>query len=359
MKLRAAIWALAAAGLHFGLAAGAAPAQDAPRIPCASADKACLNRLAKAHPARTAAFWKATLARPIEERIGPAPTGLVEYLQHRQPHPGLRREAPAEQARGGLPVRRARCHRRPAPGRAPRVRRHVCGRLVRGRSRGHRLHGHVPRRRRQAGRRIHRARCRRAGQVHRERVGDMEGEHAVQAGRWLDAAGEDRGRRRTTTVAAPSATSCCTSWGTCSRSSATCIRAGTACRGTCRRARAFRSTTFRGRSIARRTASSRYSTATFPSAARSSITGSRSSAPRTWSRPTTASRETNFPTLYAATNPSDDFAESFVSYVHTVLMKRPWEIAIRHDGKVVKTYRTCWEETRCAAKRRILEDLLR
>ncbi len=69
--------------------------------------------------------------------------------------------------------------------------------------------------------------------------------------------------------------------------------------------------------------------------------------------------ETNFPTLYAATSPGDDFAESFVSYVHTVLMKRPWEITIRHDGKVVKTYRTCWEELRCAGKRRILENLLR
>ena len=68
---------------------------------------------------------------------------------------------------------------------------------------------------------------------------------------------------------------------------------------------------------------------------------------------------TNFPTLYAATSPGDDFAESFVSYVHTVLMKRPREITIRHDGKVAKTYRTCWEEARCAAKCKILEDLLR
>ncbi len=69
--------------------------------------------------------------------------------------------------------------------------------------------------------------------------------------------------------------------------------------------------------------------------------------------------KTNFPTLYAATSPGDDFAESFVSYVHTVLMKRPWEITIRRDGSVVMAYRTCWEEPRCAAKRKILEDLLR
>ncbi|MCW5592790.1 MAG: hypothetical protein KIS74_11880 [Burkholderiales bacterium] len=72
-----------------------------------------------------------------------------------------------------------------------------------------------------------------------------------------------------------------------------------------------------------------------------------------------ALKATNFPALYAATSPGDDFAESFVTYVHTVLMKRPWEITIRKDGKVAKTYRTCWDEPRCAAKRRILEDLLR
>jgi hypothetical protein len=72
-----------------------------------------------------------------------------------------------------------------------------------------------------------------------------------------------------------------------------------------------------------------------------------------------ALQKTNFPTLYAATSPGDDFAESFVSFVHTVLMKRPWEITLRKDGKVVKTYHTCWEEPRCAPKRRILEALLR
>jgi hypothetical protein len=72
-----------------------------------------------------------------------------------------------------------------------------------------------------------------------------------------------------------------------------------------------------------------------------------------------ALQKTNFPTLYAATSPGDDFAESFVSYVHTVLLKRPWEVTLRKDGRVVKSYGTCWEEPRCAAKRRILEALLR
>lgn len=68
--------------------------------------------------------------------------------------------------------------------------------------------------------------------------------------------------------------------------------------------------------------------------------------------------QTNFPTLYAATKPGDDFAESFVSYVHTVIMKRPWEIRIFQDGKLISKVGLCWEEERCAEKRRILEDFL-
>ena len=68
--------------------------------------------------------------------------------------------------------------------------------------------------------------------------------------------------------------------------------------------------------------------------------------------------ETNFPTLYAATHPADDFAEAFASYVHTVVMKRPFEIRLSSDGKVVKTFGACWSEERCAGKRRILEALL-
>ena len=67
---------------------------------------------------------------------------------------------------------------------------------------------------------------------------------------------------------------------------------------------------------------------------------------------------TNFPTLYAATRPGDDFAESFVSYVHTVMMKRPWEIRLFHNNQLVRTIPACWEEKRCAEKRRLLEDFL-
>jgi len=68
---------------------------------------------------------------------------------------------------------------------------------------------------------------------------------------------------------------------------------------------------------------------------------------------------TNFPTLYAATHPGDDFAESFANYVHVVLMGKPFGIAIYEDGNVAKRYGPCWDEPRCAAKRAILEAFLR
>jgi len=71
-----------------------------------------------------------------------------------------------------------------------------------------------------------------------------------------------------------------------------------------------------------------------------------------------ALERTNFPTLYAATNPGDDFAESFASYVHTVMQNRPWEIRIFADAKPAKTYRACWKEPRCAEKRKLLEQIL-
>jgi len=68
--------------------------------------------------------------------------------------------------------------------------------------------------------------------------------------------------------------------------------------------------------------------------------------------------ETNFPTLYAATNPFDDFAESFATYVHSVVLKKPWTIQIQTDGETVETFNLCWNTTRCEAKQKMLEDLL-
>ncbi len=68
--------------------------------------------------------------------------------------------------------------------------------------------------------------------------------------------------------------------------------------------------------------------------------------------------QTNFATLYSVTNPFDDFAEAFASYVHTILLKKPFEIKIYRDDKLAKLYKSCWAEKRCLQKRRMLERLL-
>jgi hypothetical protein len=69
-------------------------------------------------------------------------------------------------------------------------------------------------------------------------------------------------------------------------------------------------------------------------------------------------RQTSFPTLYAATNPGDDFAEAFANYTHVVLMQRPYVITIKKGDHVVETYTACWGESRCQKKREILAALL-
>lgn len=66
---------------------------------------------------------------------------------------------------------------------------------------------------------------------------------------------------------------------------------------------------------------------------------------------------TNFVTLYGATSPGDDFAESFVTYVHTVLMKKPFAIRMFKDDQLIVSYSACWSEPRCASKKKILDNI--
>ena len=68
--------------------------------------------------------------------------------------------------------------------------------------------------------------------------------------------------------------------------------------------------------------------------------------------------KTSFPTLYAATHPADDFAESFASYVHVAMMGRDHEVRLYRHGKLVKAVGPCWGQARCAYKRTALESAL-
>jgi hypothetical protein len=68
--------------------------------------------------------------------------------------------------------------------------------------------------------------------------------------------------------------------------------------------------------------------------------------------------KTSFPTLYAAVSPFEDFAESFVSYVHSVIDKRPWQIRLYRDNELTKTVELCWGQARCEKKQKFMEQLL-
>jgi len=67
--------------------------------------------------------------------------------------------------------------------------------------------------------------------------------------------------------------------------------------------------------------------------------------------------KTNFPTMYAATNPGDDFAETFVNYVHVVRLKKPWSVSISSGSENLVVH-DCWQEERCREKKIIIEEVV-
>lgn len=66
----------------------------------------------------------------------------------------------------------------------------------------------------------------------------------------------------------------------------------------------------------------------------------------------------DFPSLYGATNPYDDFAECFASYVHSELMGRPYLLQVAYDGEPQATLDSFWASPRSDAKRGFLRELL-
>jgi len=72
----------------------------------------------------------------------------------------------------------------------------------------------------------------------------------------------------------------------------------------------------------------------------------------------TSLQQSSFPTLYASTNAYDDFAESFATYVHCVLLGRPWQARVLRDGAVQHVTDDFWSSPRGAPKRAFMERLL-
>ncbi len=68
-------------------------------------------------------------------------------------------------------------------------------------------------------------------------------------------------------------------------------------------------------------------------------------------------KKTNFVSAYASTNPYDDFAETFASYIHTELMNKPYIIEVIRGGQVLSTLDSYGDSERCAKKRVFMKKL--
>lgn len=66
----------------------------------------------------------------------------------------------------------------------------------------------------------------------------------------------------------------------------------------------------------------------------------------------------DFASLYGATNPYDDFAECFASYVHAELLGQPQVLEVLAGGQAVAQLERFWDSPRSHSKRRFMECLL-
>jgi hypothetical protein len=71
-----------------------------------------------------------------------------------------------------------------------------------------------------------------------------------------------------------------------------------------------------------------------------------------------ALQETSFSSLYASTNAFDDFAETFATFVHSVMMGKPTRLRIVSDNGVLLERDAFWSSPRSAPKRQFIQSLL-
>jgi hypothetical protein len=62
----------------------------------------------------------------------------------------------------------------------------------------------------------------------------------------------------------------------------------------------------------------------------------------------------NFPSIHAAVNLWEDFAESFVTYVHVIYEKKPHIAYLTTDGNPDMIYYSCWNRKICESKMKFL-----
>ncbi|MFZ6656905.1 hypothetical protein [Undibacterium sp. TJN19] len=71
-----------------------------------------------------------------------------------------------------------------------------------------------------------------------------------------------------------------------------------------------------------------------------------------------ALQKTTFPTLYAATNAYDDFADGFASYVHQLVMQRPLTVSIKSANETIVQIADYWSSPRARLKAGIFAEML-
>jgi hypothetical protein len=69
--------------------------------------------------------------------------------------------------------------------------------------------------------------------------------------------------------------------------------------------------------------------------------------------------ETDFVSLYAATNMYDDFAETYAMYVHVVLQKKPWEVRVKKNGETIREIKNPILDLRCKIKKGYFDEMFK
>lgn len=69
--------------------------------------------------------------------------------------------------------------------------------------------------------------------------------------------------------------------------------------------------------------------------------------------------KTNFPTPYSATNPADDFSDSFANYIFTQYLVKDYSVSIFKNSVEVLNKKPCWNTLRCLEKQRIIESYIK
>ncbi|MEA3292072.1 MAG: hypothetical protein U9Q71_07210 [Pseudomonadota bacterium] len=80
----------------------------------------------------------------------------------------------------------------------------------------------------------------------------------------------------------------------------------------------------------------------------------RSAAPRVYGQ----LARTDFPSLYGVLSAYEDFAEIFALYVHTRILDKPYAVVVQDGGRVIGIYRSCLQTGSCPAKAAFVERLL-